>query len=316
MADVYMHAKLAKEIQKSHKQTLNSEVVLLGSQGPDPMYYGFVHKYHKDYRFFADRMHDTDTNGLFEAMFSYAKEHPSLEVYSYMIGFLCHFALDVKIHPYVYHHVGQYDELDTKTHHMRGLHLKFERSIDAMLIEHDTKDKAHHYPLQKNVFPIKEVPKELQKFYQHLMDERYQFSDGASMIENSVQSMYRVLRYIVQDKTGIKKLGYKLLDRIFSKEDMYFSDLSMYHHIADFDFLNQEHREWAHPVTEEKSNKSVLDLYQDAVLFAKELIAYFDQYLAGEETKTVAAMIKNYSFNSGVSCDDKRLMKHYNIYLK
>ncbi|MGS0971834.1 MAG: hypothetical protein ACVCEJ_01115 [Candidatus Izemoplasmataceae bacterium] len=316
MADAYMHAKLIKEIKTLRNKDLFDDFMLIGSQGPDPMYYGFVHNYHERYRFFADRMHDTDTSLLFESMFSYAKKHYSKEVYSYIVGFLCHFALDVKIHPYVYHHVGQYDQSDKATHHMRGLHLKFERSIDAMLIEHDTGKKAHRYNLQQQAFPIKKVPQEIKDLYRNVMEHRYQFPDGDKMIENSVKSMYRVLRYIVKDSFGLKKLGYKILDKIFSKEDMYFSDLSMYHHIEQFDFLNQDHREWTHPYTGEVFDKSVFNLYEEAVLFATELIQYFDQYLEGNEEKPVNGMIQNLSFNKGIACDDPRPMNHYNIYRK
>jgi hypothetical protein len=316
MADVYMHAKLAKEIVDLQKQDLIKELVITGAQGPDPMYYGFFHHYGERYAFFADRMHDTDTSLLFGTMFSYAKNHPSKEVYSYFVGFLCHFALDVKIHPYVYHHVGQYDKSDPTTHHTRGLHLKFERSIDAMLIEHDLSIKAHRYVIQKETFPLKKIPKEIKDFYQSLMNERFKFPDGALMIENSVRSMYRVLKYIVRDRTGLKKWSYKLLDKFFSEEDMYFSDLSMYHHTTGFDFLNQEKHLWKHPVTNEEFDKTVFDLYQEALVFAKELIDYLDQYLEGKETKSIVRIIQNRSFNSGVDCDELRPMKHYNIYLK
>ncbi len=316
MADVYMHAKLAKEIINWQKNDLIKELVVTGAQGPDPMYYGFFHQYGDRYHFFADRMHDTDTSLLFETMFSYAKKYPSKEVYSYLIGFLCHFALDVKIHPYVYYHVGQYDKSDPKTHNMRGLHLKFERSIDACLIEHDLSIKAHRYAIQKETFPLKNIPTEIKDFYQNIMNERYKFPDGALMIKNSVRTMYRVLKYIVRDRTGLKKFSYKLLDKIFSEEDMYFSDLSMYHHTAGFDFLNQEKRLWKHPVTNESFNKTVFDLYQEAFIFAKELIDYLDQYLEGKEPKSVARVIGNLSFNSGVDCDEPRPMKHYNIYVK
>lgn len=316
MADAYMHGKLAKKISTSLNKDLIDDLTLIGAQGPDPMYYGFVHKYHERYSFFADRMHDTDTSLLFESLFSYAKKHYSKEVYSYIVGFLCHFALDVKIHPYVYHHVGQYDKSDSSTHHMRGLHLKFERSIDAMLIEHDTGKKAHRYKLQREIFPLKDIPKEIKDLYRDVMEQRYQFPDGDKMIENSIKSMYRVLRYIVKDSFGLKKIGYKILDKIFSEEDMYFSDLSMYHHIEKLDFLNQEHNEWRHPYTGEVFHKSVFDLYEEAVVFAKALIQYFDQYLEGKEEASVGVMIQNLSFNTGIACEDSRPMKHYNIYRK
>lgn len=316
MADVYMHAKLAKEVALELKKDVQNDLLLLGAQGPDPMYYGFAHSYHDRYRFFADRMHDTETNQLFKSLLSYAKKHPSKEVYSYLLGFLCHFALDVSIHPYVYYNVGQYKKEDPSTHHMRGLHLKFERSIDAALIEYNTGKKAHKYPIQAETFPVKTPPKELFDLYQHVMEERYQFPEGGQMFDNSVKSMYRVLKYMVKDRTGLKKQVYKILNKVFAKEDLFFSDLSMFHHLEDYDYLNQANKTWLHPATKEASQKSVFDLYLDAKDLAKILIQYLDDYIAGKETKSIEEVFQNLSFNSGIDCRDERTMMHYNIYRK
>ena len=316
MADVYMHAKLAKEVISELGKDVQDNLLTLGAQGPDPMYYGFVHSYHDRYKFIADRMHDTETNKLFKSFLSYIKDHPSNEVYSYMAGFLCHFALDVSIHPYVYYKVGQYKKEDPSTHHMRGLHLKFERSIDAALIEYDIGKKAHKFPIQPYTFPTKKPPKELIDLYQHVMKDRYQFEEGGQMFMHSVQSMYRVLKYIVRDRTGLKKQFYKILNKIFHKEDMFFSDLSMFHHLEDYDYLNQTNTSWLHPATKEKFYKSVFDLYLDAKDLAKDLIQYLDAYIQGQENKSIEEVFQNLSFNSGIDCADKRPMMHYNIYRK
>ena len=80
-------------------------------------------------------MHRSDTDKFLINMVDYVKKNLDKETYSFLVGFICHYALDVKIHPYVYYHVGVYKKDDPKTHHLRGLHLKFERSIDALMIE-------------------------------------------------------------------------------------------------------------------------------------------------------------------------------------
>lgn len=85
MADLYMHSRLSEEVIKERKADVNKDIVFVGAQGPDPLYY---HVSDKDYRFYADRMHDTNTRKLFYHMVTYVKQHYSKETYSFLFGFI------------------------------------------------------------------------------------------------------------------------------------------------------------------------------------------------------------------------------------
>ena len=99
MADVYMHSRMSEDVIKKLDYGFIKDLVYLGAQGPDPMYYNALSKDHKEYRYIADRMHDTNTRMLLSNMVTHVKRHLNHENYSHLVGFICHYALDVKIHP-------------------------------------------------------------------------------------------------------------------------------------------------------------------------------------------------------------------------
>lgn len=316
MADIYLHTKLANEVIQTLEYTFDSSLVFLGAQGPDPLYYMQLHKDAKEYRYYADRMHDTNTRGLFRSMVEYTKEHLSQETYSFLVGFICHYALDVIIHPYVYHHVGVYKKEDPSTHSYRGLHLKFERAIDAVIIERDTKQKAHKMRLSNRHFTRKQIPKDVEQCMNVVLSEAYQKADGDVMYQKSVKAMYQNVKHIITDRFGIKKKLYQIIDFFTKETDLFFSDLSFYDHIEEYDYLNLEHRTWHHPVTNEPKTESVDDLYDQAMVFATDMITKVHQYIFENANIDLNTVFTNLSFNSGLPCDHQGTMQYFEIYRK
>lgn len=313
MSDVYMHCRLTDDLINARNAKVNREIACMGAQFSDPMYYATMHKHGTQYRAYADRMHDTDTQGLMTHMVDYVRHHPTPDNYSFLFGFIAHYALDVKIHPYVYHHVGVYKKDDPTTHSWRGLHLKFERSIDAVLFEQEQKKSARTIPLTKQYFTMSHVPSDVSALMKDTFAHQFGVTDGNVIYQNSVKYMYRILKYIVQDRFGIKKQLYKLVDFFYKKHDLHMADLSFFGHIEEYDFLNQEHRTWYHPVTNKPSNASVKELYQEGLLFANQLLDQVDDYLAGNDID-LKTVFTNLSLNSGVECSQSFPFQYFQIY--
>lgn len=313
MSDVYMHCRLTEDLIKWRKADVISDVANLGAQFSDPMYYATMHKEAKRYRQYADRMHDTDTQKLMIHMVDYVKAHPTDINYSFLFGWIAHYALDVKVHPYVYHHVGVYKKELPETHPWRGLHLKFERSIDAVLYEQEQKKPARTIPLTKKYFTIKDVPSDIQSLMKDTFHHQFGIDDGDVIYKQSVKYMYHILKYIAQDRFGIKKQFYKIVDLFHKKHDLFMADLSFFNHIEDYDFLNQEKRTWYHPVTNESSTKTIKELYQDALVFADKLLSEVDDYLAGMNID-LKTLFTNLSLNSGVECSQSFPFQYFAIY--
>lgn len=317
MADIYLHSKLAKEVIRGIDYDFNKKIVANAAQGPDPLYYNFFSKDAKEYRKYADLMHDKDTALLFKNMTNYVKNNLSKDSFSFLAGFICHYALDVKIHPYVYHNVGVYKKDDPKTHPWRGLHLKFERAIDAVMIEKDRKKSAHKLQLAKEHFPLSNPSFEIMKIMDYVLKETYGKAHGGAMYLISTVKMRKTIKRFVTDRFGLKKLFLKCMDLINQKHDLFFQDMSMFHHIEKgYDFLNSKKKTWKHPVTNEEFNYSVHEIYDQALIFARSMIEKVILYIMKDEAIDLDTVFTNLSFNTGVNCDQKEEMKYFNIYRK
>lgn len=314
MADIYLHVRMAEAITQKMDYPFVKPLIYMGAQGPDPLYYLQFDKEAKEYRYYADRMHDTNTQMLLTNIVQYVRRHLNEETYSFLVGFICHYALDVKLHPYVYYNVGVYEKDKPETHQYKGLHLKFERSIDAVVIERDEKLKAHKFNFQKKYFPKYKVPEVVSSIMGYALKQTYGKDDGEEMYHKAARAMQFNLRHFVRDRFGIKKQIYKLIDAFNKDTDLFYQDLSFYKHIEAYDYLNEKKTEWAHPVTNEKFTYTVDELYDQAIQFAKEILLDVNKYVIQKKDVDLSKVFTNLSFNSGVACDHENPMRHFKNY--
>lgn len=114
-----------------------------GLQGPDPLFYhklAFGSPLHK----YGNRMHSERTDELF---FAFARAVNRMEgagrdiAESYFYGFLCHYALDSALHPYVYCRQQECLEADPRQS-ASAVHCQIESDIDYALY-----DAEYHAPV-------------------------------------------------------------------------------------------------------------------------------------------------------------------------
>lgn len=316
MPDIYMHARLAQDVTKDLPTPIDPAIVLLGASGPDPMYFHVFNKNSSLYRSYADRLHDTNTRDYLVKMARYVKVHYNIETYSYLMGFICHYAADVIIHPYIYYNVGVYNPALPETKQYKGLHLKFERSVDAALMEQELHIKSRKMNLTKDYMLLKDSPEEVNKLMGHILNDRFKIKDGETVFKGSVKSMYNIVNHLNTDRTGIKKLVYSIVDIFSRKNDLYLKDLSLYNRDLSFDLLNTEKRTWHHPITNKPYDSSVMELYDQGKNFAIELITKVNMYLSGNNDIDLNKVFTNLSLNSGIDCDHKEPFQYFQNYLK
>jgi hypothetical protein len=316
MPDFYMHHKIAKAIAKIISQPIDENMLLVGAQGPDPLYYPVLNKRSTTFHTYADYLHEKNTSKALTHMTTYTKNNFNKDTYSFLIGYICHYGLDITVHPYVYHNVGIYNKNDSSTKEMQGLHLKFERSIDAALIEKDTNRKAHKFPFTKKCFPVKNVTTNVSDMMDDLLKTTFEEKDGNAMWQQAVKAQYLTIKHLVTDRFGYKKVFLRVMDVFLKQEDMFLKDLSMFHHLETYDYLNLNHTPWLHPITGEKFTLSIPDLYDQALARTSQMIEKVNQYIFDNETIDLNKVFGNLSYNSGIDCDHDQTMKHLNIYRK
>ena len=114
-----------------------------GCQGPDPLFYRKIllgSPLHK----LGNRMHSEKTDELFAALSRAVRDlsGDAQEIAAaYFYGFVCHYALDSEIHPYVYCRQMQFCTENPKLS-ASAVHSRIESDIDYLLYE-----RACHRPI-------------------------------------------------------------------------------------------------------------------------------------------------------------------------
>lgn len=138
MPDNYTHKYNAKCALKLAEYTpRNTEAFIWGSNGPDPLYCFKIYEAHrKDHMYqLANRMH-TEKTGLFlQNLFRFAQTNAQKD---YCLGFLCHYALDSVLHPYVNYVTTAYASPFNTDHG----HCWFESALDSHISFRETRSYA------------------------------------------------------------------------------------------------------------------------------------------------------------------------------
>ena len=317
MPDIFLHQKSAEDLINHFSDVFNSQAhqsaLIIGTQGPDPYYYRLL-SHGPSAMAIGNMMHDEHVGDLLETMAKHVKQSGSDFAHAFMAGFLAHVALDVVIHPYVYYHTGLYDENKPETHSARGLHLKFERRMDVQWMKSEGVD-AKTYPLHTRALPLTRVPQSILSLLDDSVAGVYARHGAGWHYQKGYQSMRRIAKRIIKDPTGLKKYVYTFFDKLSPAYDMDLADLSYASAIThDHDYLDVNNQPWQHPLTGEMSEKSVPELYETAMSWAKEMINRLNDYILHDQPLPVNRPFGNHSLNTGCLVDDPRGMQYFRLY--
>lgn len=126
--------------QRAKGVKVNEWAVIYGTQGPDFL---FFHRLlpnmpGKSMMSTGSAIHRSDPSVLFAAMAEYlinGKNYDRDTVLSYFYGFICHYALDRNVHPYVYWAMEDIKKKEHLTYHPFVLHNRIEFNIDMILLK-------------------------------------------------------------------------------------------------------------------------------------------------------------------------------------
>ena len=289
MAEITTHMFLSKDIKKIIK--CNKSITLF-SLGPDVFYFS------KKTKKLAQIMHRKNTLLFFKNYIKYIKDN-NLENDEYIVsslyGFLSHYVLDFKTHPYIFYK-GEYK-----------LHRLYEMGLSKYIISsHNI--KPNNYKSYKDL--IYEKNKTIEQLLDNVLYQTYGFNGyGKKYIKclKRVKFTYRLFRY---DKYGIKKKIYKFID-LFSKNKL---SLISFYNIKDVD-LNINHNKWNHPCDKnEIYNSSLIDLYNESLNKTLEIINSVNMVLyKNKNIDTLDKVIENRSYINGKDSNTRNVMKYFEI---
>ena len=217
------------------------------------------------------------------------------EMFSYLAGFCCHYALDSTTHPYIIH-------VTAEEHVFPRSHMSLEHALDAAVMRRDGCWGSGH-PVTDRYFPKLQLPETMRADLDAVYESVYGWS-GCFRDMNRSCLRYRRCFRIMDNPRGFAAF----LARI-TKIPVLCSLMYSESFFLDRDPENEAHRTWRHPFDPALlSEESFPELRENARQFAVRIIAAAYRYLfSGEGTEEgLAGLIGDRSYLSGLPSGDPR----------
>lgn len=297
MPDVAVHAAFGREVLAG----LDSEIAerirevpyTFALFGPDLW---FMYQPWKRREGRGRRMHTTRTGQFLTALARRAKNSPHPEeMFSYLAGFLCHYALDAETHPYIIYMTEE------RTHFPRG-HMSFEHTLDRLEMERAGVWGEKH-PVTDHYFPKLQLPACMKADIDAVFEEVYGWKHCWKAL-NISGPRYRMCYRVLENPMGLfsrlaGRTGHPVLRSLAYPHS----------HYEGTDAENTQHAEWTHShEPSEKSTAAFADMKETARKNAEDMIrtAYRYVFLSGITEEELAGRIGNRSYLSGLPVDDPR----------
>lgn len=313
MAGTVTHAFFAIDVYNSLNQKLKTNLkdyqnnLKTFGQGHDVFSFSNKHK--------SNEFHNNNTRDFFINTINYIKNNnlnDNYEILSYLYGYICHYVLDKSIHPFVAYKTGNYVKKYKNTYKYRCKHSDMETYLDSYMINmkenmEPGKFKSHKYCLEPYKFS-----KELNDVIDYSFYSTFNLKKANKYYRQGIRRMHYLYPLLRNDKYGIKKKIYRIVDKITPKYSYKFSPISFAYKPNEKDYyLNLDRKEWNHPMyKDEKYHTSAIDIYNNSIKEAKSIIENVDKYLCGKDID-LNIIFDNSSFSTGKDCNDKTIQQFF-----
>ena len=297
MPDVVIHAVFGREVRAGLDSGIAEKIhevpYTFALFGPDIW---FMYEPWKRREGRGRRMHTTRTGQFLMTLARRTKvsKHPE-ELFSYLAGFLCHYALDTSCHPYIVHMT------EIRTKYPRG-HMSFEHTLDKLEMERAGVWGEKH-PITENYYPNIRLPESLREDIDAVFEEVYGWQHCWSAL-NASWPRYRLAYRFLEKPKGLLARTARVTGHPALRSLGYETS-----HYEGTDTENLARAEWTHSHDESlKFTSDFNDLKEAARQKALDMIsaAYHYIFLSDISEEELAEKIGSLSYLSGLPEDDPR----------
>lgn len=311
MPAIYTHNVFAKNVYNSLDENIQKKFVdkiniyEIFSQSFDFLYYyNFLSlKPGRKIRKFGRYCHRNNTQDYLLNIIKYIKNnklYTNADVLAYLYGSINHYTCDTTMHPYV-------NYLCSIAKDKVGMHTKLEFEIDAYYYELINNKPFHKYNITKDLLNKVKFSSTLKECLNNVFKQTYDVDNLGKIYEKSYNQSSTIFNLAMNDKYGIKKFIYKVLDLITVHFNIKCSYCSFYIKNTDKSFLNINNEEWYNPSNKKiKSNLSWDELFDSAKDKSIKLITLCDKYFNNKiSLKKLTVQIPNISYVNGLIIKQK-----------
>ena len=297
MPDVVTHVVFGRDVRKCLQEDIRARLIddpyEFALLGPD-VWFAYQPWKHREGR--GRRMHTTAPGAFLMALADRCCVSAApAALFSYLAGFLCHYALDAETHPYIIHITEVRNKIP------RG-HMGFEHSLDRQEMERAGVWGEKH-PVTEHYFPKLRLPAVMREDIDAVFEEVYGWRGCWKALNHSCPR-YRLCYRVLENPTG----WFTRLTRITGHPVL----KSLAYATSPFhgtDVENSSHTEWAH--SHEPADKSAADFNEmkaAARRNALEMIsaAYRYIFLSEISEEELSRRIGSRSYLSGLPTEDPR----------
>ena len=297
MPDIVLHHVFGQEVYAALgteiREYLADAPFSFALYGPDPW---FMYRPVKPRQGRGRCMHTTKTGEFLHALAVRAKDGTApRETFSYLAGFLCHYALDASTHPYI---IWQ----TTQTWPTKGAHRDLEHALDAAQLRREGRWGEKH-PVTDYHLPKICLPKAMAED----LDDVYGRIYGWTNLHAALNGCYRRLRavYWLMEKphgiaAGVNKVSASPSLRSYSYASSAF---------LDRDVENLSHTPWRQPFDPDiVSTESFREMYDRARGDAVRMITDCWRFVRGDgvDEDGLKTSLGRRSYLSGFDWEDPR----------
>lgn len=296
----------------------NLKLYQFGAQGPDLFLYYcyFIPSKHKRVEKLGQRLH-TDKTRDFILYFIYKlkeikdfKEFNTL--FSYVIGYITHYALDTCMHPYVYYFGGIYHEKLPESKKYDHYHRELESVIGLIQLEKKRKESAYKAHLYEEVNIGKNVPNIVKDTLKKAIKSVYGLKIKNYLVDYCYKDMKMGMKFLTDDNEKKENLFW-IIEKFIEKKSGAKVLINPEKVKDDKDYLNKEHKRWNHPCSlEEVTEVDGEELYykgiKRAIFLIDSVIKYLENEINEEELKKT---IPNLSYESGKPLEEYKKMIYF-----
>ncbi|MCC8074178.1 MAG: zinc dependent phospholipase C family protein [Clostridiales bacterium] len=297
------HYIFAKEMMPFLKEIsdskINEDAVYLGTQGPDIFFFHRVMPWMigKSLRKIGSLLHRSKPEKLFEAMREYCakSEYPDIAK-SYVYGFILHYALDRRCHPYVY---SLQDKMVSNSHFLNPhtAHNTVEFSMDLYLLNKRLNiENPVSFDTSKTLRASDAVKAEIGRLMAYTVPKTINKNPSQKQIETALDDTKKIQK-LTLDPIGIKRLIITPIETIIAPFSKNFKFTSMMRP-RDLEkakkYGNISNENWKSPFDDSLHNESFEELFDLAKNDAQKMI---DAFKGGV---SCGDFTKNISFLTGV----------------
>ena len=285
----------------------------IGTQGPDIFFYYLPGLLRRRLRDVGIQMHKHSFGGFMSNMIDIMmmEQLPPQKrhlLFSYICGFLTHYALDATAHPYVYSKTGVRQKGDkAKAIKYSVNHRKFETAIDVLMLDLMSSKKPCDYKLWELIRVDRDPAKIVAGAMSASIRETYLRNVSPKDVNKAMSYMVNITR-VIQSGKGRRKRLMELIENLVIGEHLVSSIIHMQNINDGVDYMNVGHSPWNVPGTEEKTD-SFIELYHEAVSEGQLMVDALWRCMNGEITRDMLTQILgNRSLSTGFAPDQSMIV--------